>query len=53
MMYLKENFTGVVASSLNFESLSENSTLAFNTQMVKIFYSQDKILQQMFYEIYQ
>jgi len=43
-MQPKEQLTGVVASSLNFESFPENFTFAFKTQMVKNVYSQSNIL---------
>jgi len=43
---MKEKFMDIVASSLNFESFSENCTLHPRHQFYKNFYSQDIIFQQ-------
>jgi len=50
MTYTKEKSTDIIASSVNFESFSENFTLYSKRQCYKNFYLQDIIFQKMSHE---
>jgi len=50
MTYTKEKSIVIVASSVNFESFSENFTLYSKYQCYKIFYPQSVIFQKMSHE---
>jgi len=50
MIYTKEKSIGIVASSVNFESFSEDFTLYWKYRCYKNFYLQDVIFQKMNHE---